>query len=248
MVAYLASYFVPPGAAIFNTFHTRGASESEAPVVDPTGPRRLDVPLFILVNGGTGSASESFSYTLQAGRRATIVGEPTNGRANPGRFVPVGEGFAVFVSGGSPENPITHGNWEGTGVLPDIAAPSADALQEAQATALRRLLANAPAGPTAAEYRWLLSDLHANGGSQVLQGYVGDYGEQARTTDEHGTLVLHQGRRKSPLRQVAPDVFVSQVDPLMHVRFERQDHRIVALTLATPAAVTARYARSSNRT
>src|SRR6185295_2258929 len=188
MVAYLASYFVPAKAAIFNTFHTRGASGSEAPVGDPTGPRRLETPLYILVNGGTGSASESFPYTLQAAHRATIVGEPTNGRANPGGFVRVAGGFAVFVSSGSPENPITHTNWEGTGVLPDIAVASADALARAQDTALQRLLDAAPNAPDAAELRWLLADRHASAPAlraQDLQAFAGSYGEEASITVEN---------------------------------------------------------------
>src|SRR5689334_14601847 len=69
--------------------------------------------------------------------------------------------FAVFVSGGSPENPITHSNWEGKGVQPDVAVPSADALTRAEDQALQRLLNAAPQGPDATELRWLLADMHA---------------------------------------------------------------------------------------
>jgi hypothetical protein len=247
MVAYLASYFVPPNAAIFNTFHTRGVSGSEAPVAEPTGPRRLETPLYILVNGGTGSASESFPYTLQAAHRAVIVGEPTNGRANPGGFVRVSGGFAVFVSGGSPENPITHGNWEGTGVRPDLPVASAEALTRAQDAALQRLLEAAPPGPEAAELRWLLADRHAAGpppSAGDLQAYAGSYGEEASVTSENGALLLHQGRRATTLRQVAADLFVSTLDPLVHAQFERQGGRVVALNLVTPAGPLARFTRS----
>lgn len=242
MVAYLASYFVPSGAQIFNTFHTRGASLSEAPVVDPTGPRRLDAPLYILVNGGTGSASESFPYTLQAAKRAVIVGEPTNGRANPGGFVRVSGGFAVFVSAGSPENPITHANWEGKGVQPDLPVASADALARAQDVALQRLLTGAD-GPYAAELRWLLADRQAPALRVDLGAYTGSYGEEASVTAENGALVLHQGRRAATLRPVAPDVFVSLLDPLVHAQFERQGGRVIALNVVTPMGPLARFTR-----
>jgi hypothetical protein len=248
MVAYLASYFVPANAAIFNIFHTRGASGSEAPVGDPTGPRRLDTPLYILVNGGTGSASESFPYTLQAARRATIVGEPTNGRANPGGFLRVAGGFAVFVSGGSPENPITHTNWEGTGVQPDVAIASAGALMRAQDVALQRLLDSNPQGPDATELRWLLTDRHAPTPAlraADLQAYGGSYGEEASITSENGALVLHQGRRAAMLRSLSPDLFVSTLDPLLHARFERQSGRVVALVLVTPRGPIARFSRAA---
>jgi hypothetical protein len=248
MVGYLASYFVPANAPIFNIFHTRGASGSEAPAGDPTGPRRLDTPLYILVNGGSGSASESFPYTLQAAHRAVIVGEPTNGRANPGGFVRVAGGFAVFVSGGSPENPITHTNWEGTGVRPDVPAASGDALKRAREVALQRLLDSAPQGPDAAELRWLLADMHAAAPplrAQDLQAYAGSYGEEASITGEDGALVLHQGRRAAMLRPVAADLFVSMLDPLVHARFERQNDRVVTLTLVTPMGAVARFARAA---
>lgn len=248
MVAYLASYFVPADAAIFNTFHTRGASGSEAPIGDPTGPRRLDTPLYILVNGGTGSASESFPYTLQAAHRALIVGEPTNGRANPGGFAPVSGGFAVFVSAGSPENPITHANWEGVGVLPDVAATSANALARAQDLALQRLLDADPQGPDGAELRWLLADMRAAAPALTtrdLAAYAASYGQEASVTAENGALVLHQGRRATPLRPVASDLFVSTLDPLVHAQFERQGGRVVALTLVTPAGPVARFTRAA---
>jgi hypothetical protein len=246
MVAYLASYFVPANAAIFNIFHTRGAAGSEAPVGDPTGPRRLDTPLYILVNGGTGSASESFPYTLQAARRATIVGEPTNGRANPGGFVRLTGGFAVFVSGGSPENPITHSNWEGTGVQPDLAVPSADALTRAQDAALQRLLDADPQGPDAAETRWLVADRHAAPPRAIdVRAYAGSYGEEAGISSDDSVLVLHQGRRATPLRPVAPDLFVSQLDPLLHAQFERAGGQVTALILVTPRGPVARFARGA---
>lgn len=243
MVAYLASNFVPAGANIFNTFYSRNGTANEAPVVDPTNPRRLDVPLYILVNGGTGSASESFPYTLQAAKRAVIVGEPTNGRANPGGFLRVSGGFTVFVSGGSPKNPITGKNWEGTGVIPDIAVASADALTRAQDVAMQRLLTTAQ-GPDAAELRWLLADRQAPAMRVDLSAYTGAYGSEANVTVDGGMLTLHQGRRAAPLRPVANDVFVSLLDPMIHAQFERQGGRIVAVTLATPMGPLARFTRT----
>jgi hypothetical protein len=43
---------------------------------------------------------------------------------------------------------------------------------------------------------------------------------------------------------LAPDVFVSRLDPLIHAQFERQDGRVVALTLLTPAGPVSRYTRA----
>jgi len=130
MVGYLASAFVAPGADIYNTFRTRTQSLSEAPRT-PYATPRTQVPVYVLVDGGTASAAESFAYTLQKAGRATVVGARSAGAANPGAMIDIGQGFSVFVSDGTPVNPITHTNWEATGVAPDLAVASDDALDAA---------------------------------------------------------------------------------------------------------------------
>lgn len=247
MVAYVASYFTPAGADIFNTFHSRRGTTSEAPVIDPTGPRRLEVPLYILVNGGSGSASESLPYTLQAARRAAIVGEPSNGRANPGGFLATPQGFAVFVSSGTPVNPITGRNWEGTGVIPDIAVASIDALTRAHVLALEALIAAEPEGDTAAEARLTLEVLQTPPrtlSASELRGYAGAYGERTLEIAD-GRLILNAGRRRATLRTLARDVFTIEDAPLVRVRFERDARgRVVAFEWSTPAGDRTRFLRS----
>ena len=130
MVGYLASAFAPRDADIFNVFHGREGTQSEAPLEWHATPRTR-VPLFVLVDAHTGSAAESFAYTLQQARRATIVGEPSGGAANPGGFIATPGGLLVFVPTATPVNPMSHGNWEGTGVQPDVRATSAAALDAA---------------------------------------------------------------------------------------------------------------------
>lgn len=130
MVGYLISAFVAPGANIYNTFHTRTESFDEAPL-EPYRNPRTKVPLYVLIGTGTGSAAEAFAYTLKHAKRATVVGQPSDGVANPGDEVEAGEGFSVFVPNGSPVSPITGGNWEGTGVLPDVEVASKSALETA---------------------------------------------------------------------------------------------------------------------
>jgi C-terminal processing protease CtpA/Prc len=130
MVGYLASAFVARGADIFNTFHSRAGTFSEAPADWYRAPRTT-VPLYVVIDARTGSAAESFAYTLQQAGRATIVGETSGGAANPGAPIATREGLAVFVPTGSPLNPFSGGNWEGTGVQPDVRAPSAEAFDVA---------------------------------------------------------------------------------------------------------------------
>ena len=114
MVGYLVSAFTPRDADIYNVFHGREGTESERPK-DAYASPRLDVPLYVLISGLSASAAESTTYTLQAAHRATVVGEPSAGAANPGGEFPVGDGFNVFISTGTPVNPVTGKNWEGVG-------------------------------------------------------------------------------------------------------------------------------------
>lgn len=130
MVGYLASAFVPANADIYNRFRTRGETLSEAPP-RPYATPRVDVPLYVLVDARTASAAESFAYTLQSAHRATVIGQRSAGAANPGQEFDAGHGLGVFVSDGSPVNPLTQSNWEGSGVVPDIETPSARALDVA---------------------------------------------------------------------------------------------------------------------
>lgn len=224
MVGYLVGRFVAANADVYNTFKTRGEPDAdERPTVAIAEPRRVGAPLYVLISGRTGSAAESFAYTLQAAKRAVIVGERSAGAANPGGDVEVGDGLRIFVSSGTPINPITGKNWEATGVSPDVEVPSKLALVRAQSLALTKLAATPGAASGGVENRWALEALADPPAVEPakLAAYAGDYGVyQVATAD--GRLVLRQGRRPEvtlkPLDQGG--LFVVEGAPLRRVRFE----------------------------
>jgi C-terminal processing protease CtpA/Prc len=84
-------------------------------------PRYVDKPVYILINQYTFSGGEQFAYDLKALHRATLIGQTTGGGANPGGDVWLNDHFSVFIPRGTAVNPYTGTNWEGTGVVPDIA-------------------------------------------------------------------------------------------------------------------------------
>ncbi len=236
MVGYLVGHFAPEGADIYNTFRNRDGEGRELPPAPPATGRRLDTPLFIIVSGRTGSACESFAYTLQSAGRAIIVGEASGGAANPGGLIPVGDNLAVFVSGGTPINPITGRNWEGAGVQPNVAVPVAEALTRARELALEAAL-RAPADEAAAtEARWALDELRAANTlyPRNLRQYAGDYGARS-VAIENDRLVLRRDRRPAlVLLPLGTDEFaVTGAAPLQRLRFERDARgRIIAMTLS----------------
>ncbi len=111
------------------------------------GRRYLDQPIFVLIGPSTFSGAEELAYDLQTQKRATLIGQPTGGGANPGGTFRLSEHFAMFLPVGQAINPITHTNWEGTGVQPDTAVSAVRALHTVQVLALRRLTAASSTPP-----------------------------------------------------------------------------------------------------
>jgi C-terminal processing protease CtpA/Prc len=104
------------------------------------GPRYGEKrPVYVLTSNRTFSAAEECAYDLQTQKRAVIVGEHTGGGANHNRFFRVANDFAVSVPYMTTKNAVTGKNWEGTGVLPDVAVPQADALDTARRLAAEKL-------------------------------------------------------------------------------------------------------------
>jgi C-terminal processing protease CtpA/Prc len=121
------------------------------------GRKYLDKPVYVLTSKRTGSGAEECAYDLQSLHRATIVGTSTWGGANPGDFYRLTDHFEAFIPSGRAINPYTRKNWEGTGVIPDVAE-SGDALVAAEKLALKKLLETAT-GDDKERYQRSLDDL-----------------------------------------------------------------------------------------
>ena len=194
----------------------------------------------MLTSAGTFSAAERFTYDLKTLKRATIVGETTGGAAHAAKKVAIkGYPLAVSVPFGRAVNPITGGNWEGTGVTPDVAAPAAEALTVAHSRALAAIAEKA----TDPEIKATAELLH-----QILEGrrnpvtlpagelaaYVGNYGPR-HVTVEDGNLYYQRG--EAPKRRLLPignDRFlIGDLDDRL-MRFDRDASgkvvRLVGLT------------------
>ncbi len=224
MSAYLISAFVPPAADVYDVIHWRGGTESERPK-HPYAGLPLQQPLFLLTSARTASAAEAFAYALQAYGRATIIGDVTAGAADPGGAFPAGGGFAIFVSLGTPINPLTGGNWEGTGVKPDVRVPASLALQQAQQRALTRELAADPRGPDAADMRLVLEALRAEerpAPGPPLRQYAGTY-QDVVVSVQGDRLSLRQGRRiPLSLSRLQGDTFFDRGEPSRRIIFVRR--------------------------
>ncbi|MEV7522309.1 S41 family peptidase [Streptomyces sp. NPDC091371] len=95
------------------------------------GPRYEDRPVYVLTSATTFSGGEDVAYTLQAHGRAVVVGEATRGGAHPTARHAVAEHVLVTVPTARSISTVTGTNWEGVGVVPDIAVPADQALDAA---------------------------------------------------------------------------------------------------------------------
>jgi Peptidase family S41/N-terminal domain of Peptidase_S41 in eukaryotic IRBP len=117
------------------------------------GHRYLGRPVYVLTSSETFSGGEDLAYTLQAHGRAEIIGETTGGGAHPTRTLPISDTMAISVPHARSVNPVTGTNWQGTGVVPDVAVPADQACDVAYAKALRHVLTLTVPPPIADEAR-----------------------------------------------------------------------------------------------
>jgi hypothetical protein len=207
-VRYLLSHFMDSGQLDL-TFLQAGTPPEQSRTLDYVPAGRLrNKPLFVLTDKQVGSAAEAFAYDVQQFKLGTLVGEKTAGAANNNEFTPVAPGFMLSVSFGRPVHPVSGGNWEGVGVTPDVVVDPLRALPQAQALALRTLVARPDANPgDRTDWAWAIPAVEAQLHpvtlpAALLAKFVGTYGGRAITLQD------------SRLRFVGRDGQSHRLDPL----------------------------------
>lgn len=195
------------------------------------GPRRPEVPLYVLTSRATYSAAEAFSYGLQSAGRAVVVGDTTGGGAHPTEYHAITDSIILALPESRSEHPVTRRNWQDVGVHPDIAAPSDSALGRAHLVALERLRTTVTDSASRAALEWDLEFVRAHAAPvevapAVLRGMAGAYGPRTLTYEAapSGAGVLWYqlaGRPRFRLYPVAADAsgirFVLSEDDRVHV-------------------------------
>jgi retinol-binding protein 3 len=133
-LAYVSSYLFDKRTHLNDLWTRRSGKTEEFWTRDSVPGRRFggEKPVYVLTSAQTFSGGEEFAYNLKNLKRAIIVGETTGGGAHPVSGHPIDEHFSIGVPFARAINPITHTNWEGVGVKPDISVPAGDALATAQ--------------------------------------------------------------------------------------------------------------------
>jgi C-terminal processing protease CtpA/Prc len=140
-VTFWCSYLLPEEPVHLNDIFHADTGETRQFWSLPylPGSRYLDRPVYVLTSSRTFSGGEDLCYTLQALRRAEVIGETTGGGAHPTRPFPISAAVHIAVPFARSINPVTGTNWQGTGVIPDTPVPADEAYDVAYAKALRHV-------------------------------------------------------------------------------------------------------------
>jgi hypothetical protein len=171
------------------------------------GPRMADTDLYVLTSEFTFSGAEEFTYNLKNLERATIVGDTTGGGAHPvDERLFTNLNVVMALPFGRAVNPISGTNWEGVGVIPDVAVEQGAGLATAHLMALRKIRERETDEVRLYTLDWHIQGLEAQlnpvtADPAVLESYAGTYGPRSLTF-ENGELWYHRAGR--PLRRAIP--------------------------------------------
>ncbi len=115
----VASFFLPEDAVVLYEKYGDGSMDTWKTVRSPLVP---DLPMVVLVNEGTASASEVVSGALRDHDRAVLVGEHTFGKGSVQRLFPLSDGGMARITVAywlTPEKHLIHGE----GLEPDYVVP-----------------------------------------------------------------------------------------------------------------------------
>jgi len=178
------------------------------------GPRLTDVDVYVLTSKYTFSGAEEFAYNIKNLKRGTLVGETTGGGAHPvDRRVFANLNCYMSLPFGRAVNPISHTNWEGTGVTPDIEAPQDQALEIAHLEALKKLKDKTTDEDQLALIQWSIDGknirLHpVEIEPAQLQKYVGVFGPRTITFEGDGLYYQREDRPKYKLIPMGNHTFM----------------------------------------
>ncbi len=135
-VKALSSYFFAEPTHLVTSLGPRDATGKRDQMERWTAPNALSssfaaVPLYLLIDGKTFSAAESFAFGLESLGRAQVIGAPTGGGGFMNAPFALAAGFGASISVGRTFDPRTGKGWQSTGVVPTVAVEPDHALNTA---------------------------------------------------------------------------------------------------------------------
>ncbi|WHH56872.1 S41 family peptidase [Petroclostridium sp. X23] len=125
-VVKIADRLVPEGLVVYTEDRNKERSE------EVSDAEQANVPMAVLVNGGSASASEILAGAIKDHRKGTLVGTKTFGKGLVQTVFPLGDGSAVKVTISKYYTPNGI-SIQGVGIQPDVEVVLPDELQKSVA-------------------------------------------------------------------------------------------------------------------
>lgn len=123
-VVHILDRLLPKGLIVYT--EDKYGNRSEEAAIDA---KKLKVPLVVLINGNSASASEIFAGAIQDYKIGTIVGTTSFGKGIVQKVIPLTDGTAIKLTISKYFTPKGR-NIHGTGILPDVEVELADELKQ----------------------------------------------------------------------------------------------------------------------
>jgi retinol-binding protein 3 len=195
---------------------------------DTTFTKMEKMPLYILINNKTFSASEMFVYGMQTIHRAVIIGETTGGGAHGTFSQGVSNGFRLYVPYSTAISPITKTCWEQVGVKPDMETPSEKALETAEMKIFESMISYTKDSLELFNLTWEFDLLKAMNhpafiDTSTLKKYAGVYGERTFTFEQGKLFYQRKGKPKFELEPMTSSIMKGKGNNYFKVEFVQDD-------------------------
>ncbi len=228
-VNIISGYFLEKSVHLNDMFDRRTKTTTEYwTKPDPTFTKMAQMPLYILINNKTFSASEMFVYGMQTINRAVIIGETTGGGAHGTFSQGVSNGFRLYVPYSTAISPITKTCWEKVGVKPEIEISSDKALETAEMKIFERMLSNTINPSELFNLSWDLELLRAINNpitidTLTLKRYAGKYGERVFIYENGKLFYQRIGKPKFELEPMSLTVMKGKGNTYFKIEFVQDD-------------------------
>ena len=241
-VRYLVSHFLAPNTKLMTFYMGSNRVDTTAAMPTTVAPRMVGKPLYVLTSGGSASAAEEFLGHVSGYKLGELIGENSAGAGFRNEFYPLPDGLVISISVGQAILASTGKGWEGVGFAPGTAVPVNQALEVAEAHALKRLASAAPPDkrrPLEVQAAMLLAKTSPVKTVLAPEGYAGVYGERTVKVSDGVMTIARAGGGTSKIVAIGPNQFAYEDDPGATLTFDVSGDRATALHLVRSDGSTA---------